>query len=195
VSRLHRAIARLIPEPHREWLLAHDSEGASIEGRAARLRWMLGALPIAGRAIASQAVHDPRSLLGGALMRTVVVTMSLLVAAVGTIVLGAYALMTEHPATMLPFALVPIVQGAFTLLFALGKLNKLGGIARLLELSGSTLALSVGAVGFAYGVVVNLTPMNVDPEYAPMAVSLLVAMHGLIALLAFAPTSAEPVGA
>jgi hypothetical protein len=187
MTRLHRVLAQIVDEPHREWLAAHAAERDAISGVGARARWLAGALGITVASVCAQIRQRPSSILGGVLMRVVVVTMSLLVSAVGLVVLGAYASMSEHPASMLPFAAVPILQGGFTLLFAYGKLDRLGAGARVMELSGSTLALAVGLLGFAFGAVSNLSATNVDPELAPMTVSLLIAMHGLAALLAFAP--------
>jgi hypothetical protein len=186
MSRIHRLLAPLVPPPGRDWVLAHEAEMDQLTGRRRRWRWALGVLPIAGRALAGQLRRHPRSFLGGALVKTVLVTLSLvdLAAGIGLVVLVVTPTGTPGP-VVLP-GLVLLVQGGYTLGVATGRLH--ADWALRLQITGSTLALLVGAAAVIAGAVQNVHPVNGDPEFAPMTIALLLALHGLVSLLAFVPT-------
>jgi hypothetical protein len=78
-------------------------------------------------------------------------------------------------------ALALILQGGFTLLWLSGRLEQWQGWASGLFAVGETTALVAGAVAtFAVMSAID----DSDPEYAPLMVAVVVAIHGLIGLLA-----------
>jgi len=193
MNRLHRALVHLVPAPRSEWIRAHEAELDHIEGRWPRWRWNLGLLPLAASALVRQIRHDPRSFLGGALMKTIVVTLSALnfVAGVGLLAI----LLLEPGAPMIAVALggALLVQSCFTLALVLGAFGRHQHAARHVQLTGSTLALVVGGVGFVVGFLANINPAGNDPEYGPMAIAFLLAAHGMASLVAFtSPRPTEP---
>ncbi len=187
MSRAHRILATIVPPPRRQWVLAHEAEFAHIEGRWRRWRWAFGLVRVAGWALVSQLLHDPRSFLGGALIRIVISTQSIVNVAAGAGLLVLYLSQSNVPVFVLILSLVLLLQGFYTVAFVAGVLRSHHDGARYLQLGGSTLALIVGAVGFAVGFFANLGPANADPEYGPMTIALLIAGHGLASLLAFTP--------
>lgn len=94
----------------------------------------------------------------------------------------------SHPhRSVLVLSIVLLVQGSYTVVFLSGSLRSHHEVARHLQLGGSTLALVAGAVGFVSGFLANIDPVNADPEYGPMTISLLIAVHGLTSLVVFLP--------
>lgn len=183
MNRLYQAAAALVPAPRRDWIDAHRAELEHIEGVWPRRRWALGLVPLTGKALVAQLGSDPRSFQGGTLMKTVVTTLSVLnvAAGVGLAVLAAFVEGT--PPMVFALSAVLLVQGAYTLAFMAGVLGS--GFAQVVELAGSTLALVVGGVATVGAAIANIDPVNGDPEYAPMAVAMLIAAHGLASLVAF----------
>jgi hypothetical protein len=181
MSTVYRLLASLVPGRSGDWLLAHGAELDALDEPAERRRWIAGLPRVFVTAMVGQLVKDPLSLRGGALMRTVVATLSAIEVAGGGALL-TLAVLTE---TLGPgvFAAVLIVQGGFTLLLLAGAFRRFAEPARHLQLAGSAAAVFVGLAGFAYGFLSNLAAT--DPEYAPMTLLLLVAMHGLASIAAF----------
>lgn len=187
MSRGHRILAAIVPSPRRQWVLAHEAEYDVIEGRWHRWRWTLGLVPIVGFALVSQLRHDPRSFLGGALMKAATFTLSILNVAAGMGLFVLYVSQSSPPAFVLVLSLALLVQGSYTVAFISGALRSHHEVARRAQLGGSTLALVAGTIGFAAGLLANIDPVNADPEYGPMTIALLIAGHGLFSLLAFTP--------
>lgn len=182
-------LATIVPPPRRQWVLAHEAEFDHIEGRWQRWRWAFGLVRVTGWALVSQLRHDPRSFLGGALTRIVISTQSIVNVAAGAGILVLYLQQSNAPVFVLILSLVLLLQGSYTVAFVAGVLRPHHDGARYLQLGGSTLALIVGAGGFAVGFSANLGPVNADPEYGPMILALLIAGHGLASLLAFTPNT------
>ncbi|MEE9228315.1 MAG: hypothetical protein V3U47_05035 [Acidimicrobiia bacterium] len=187
MSRGHRILAAIVPSPRRQWVLAHEAEYDVIEGRWQRSRWALGLVPIVGFALVSQLRHDPRSFLGGALMKAAIFTLSILNVAAGMGLLVLYVSQPSPPAFVLVLSLALLAQGSYTIAFIAGALRSHHEVARRAQLGGSMLALVAGTVGFAVGLFANINPVNADPEYGPMTIALLIAGHGFFSLLAFIP--------
>jgi hypothetical protein len=120
-------------------------------------------------------------------MKAATFTLSILNVAAGVGLLVLYVSRSSPPAFVLVLSLALLVQGAFTIAFVSGALRSHQEVARRVQLGGSTLALVAGTGGFAVGLLVNLDPVNADPEYGPMTIALLIAGHGLFSLLAFIP--------
>lgn len=187
MSRGHRILAALVPSPRRQWVLAHEAEYDVIEGRWQRWRWALGLASIVGFALVSQLRHDPRSFLGGVLMKAATFTLSILNVAAGVGLLVLYVSRSGSHLFVLALSLALLVQGSYTVAFISGALRSQHEVARQAQLGGSTLALVAGTVGFAVGLWANINPVNADPEYGPMTIALLIAGHGFFSLLAFIP--------
>jgi hypothetical protein len=190
MSRVHRLLASLIPGKRSEWVLAHGAELEAIGDPATRRRWLAGLPAVFARAIVAQLVGDPLSFRGGTLMRTVLATLSVIEVAGGAALL-VFAALTD-PVGPGTFAAVLLVQGGYTLALLSGALRRVEAPARHLQLAGSAAALFVGLAGFVAGFARNIDPANADPEFAPMTVLLLVALHGLASIATFAspPTAA-----
>ena len=189
MNRLHRRLAALVPSSRSEWIRAHEAELQVVEDRWQRWQWALGLVPLVGWALASQLRQDPRKFLGGFLMKTITATSSILTiaAAISLAVLYVYVTDPNRPLLLLGLSVALLIQGSYTLAFILGLFRSHNETARHLQLTGSTLALAVGTVGFATGFLANIDPVNNDPEYGPMTIALLIAAHGLTSLLAFTP--------
>lgn len=193
MRRAHRVLAAIVPEPRRDWIVAHAAELADIRNRRQRLRWMIGLIPLALRAAAGQLRHDPHTFLGGVLVRAVVVAASTvnLLAGIGlvTLVVSGH----DVPLPVLAPALALVAQGGYTLALILGARGSAGERPRQLQVWGSTLALLVGALWLIVGIVNNINPVDGDPEYGPMTIAVLLSGHGLASLLAFAAPHGEPI--
>ena len=120
-------------------------------------------------------------------MKVAISALSILNVAVGLGLMVLYTSESSPPMIVLVLSIALLVQGSYTLAFVSGALRSHHDIARHLQLGGSALALVAGTVGFLSGFLANIDPVNADPEYGPMAVSLLIVAHGLASLLAFIP--------
>lgn len=85
-------------------------------------------------------------------------------------------------------ALALVVQGGYTLLWLGGRLQRWQRWASGLFAAGETTALVAGAFA-TFGVVIAFE--DSDPEYAPLMVAVVVAIHGLVGLLALFTSSEE----
>jgi hypothetical protein len=85
-------------------------------------------------------------------------------------------------------ALALIVQGGYTLLWLGGRLRRWQRWASGLFAAGETTALAAGVFA-TFGVMSAFE--NSDPEYAPLMVAVVVAIHGLIGLLALFTSTEE----
>ena len=94
---------------------------------------------------------------------------------------------SDSPPTVLALGLALLIQGGFTLASMLNVFGFRHNAARKVQLVGSTFAVIVGVAGFTAGFLANFEAAGIDPEYGPMTMALLVAVHGLVSLLAFSP--------
>lgn len=85
-------------------------------------------------------------------------------------------------------ALALVLQGGYTLLWLSGRLQRWQPWASGLFAAAETTALLAGALG-TFGVVSTLG--DSDPEYAPLMVAVVVAIHGLVGLLALFTSNEE----
>jgi hypothetical protein len=185
MTRLYRILIALTPPPASEWLEAHAAEYASIPEHGRRRRWAFGAIPLFISTLWRQLKRQPRSYLGGTLMKTIVATVSLLNLIAGLLLLVAFIVSPGGPPAMLAHAAALVVQGGYALGLLAGAYRRFQDAAVKVQLVGSTLALLVGLIGFSIGLVENSVMAGGDPEYGPMTVALLLAAHGLASLLTF----------
>ena len=120
-------------------------------------------------------------------MKTIVASLSTLNLAAGSGLAVLYVIETSPSLLVLALSGTLLIQGGYTLALILGLFRSHNDTARHLQLTGSTLALAVGTVGFVTGFLANIAPVNNDPEYGPMTIALLIAAHGLTSLLASTP--------
>jgi hypothetical protein len=85
-------------------------------------------------------------------------------------------------------ALALIVQGGYTLLWLSGRLQRWHQWASGLFAAGETTALVAGAVA-TFGVLSAFD--DSDPEYAPLMIAVVVAIHGMVGLLALFTSNEE----
>ncbi len=182
MSRAHRALAALVPEPRNQWVLGHAAELETIDRASERRRWRLGLVPLFIHALVSQLVHDPKSFLGGALLRTAAAASSAINIAASIGLAAVYYV--EPIGLVLALALVLALQGGYTAAHLAGVFRTKRSAARLLQLAGSAAAFVVGTIGLTMRLGADLTPGG-DPEYGPTTVALLIAGHGLVSLLAW----------
>lgn len=185
MSLVYRLLASALPVPRKDWIRAHEAELATIEGRRDRIRWMLGVIPLWTVTLGHQLTHEPSTIIGGTLMRSVVATLSVVNIAAG-VGLGALYLLDTNPPIVAALSAVLLVQGVFTMVLIAGGFDRYRVRARHLQLVGSTLALVVGMVGVLNGLVTNLAAGNVDQEGGPLTIALLLGIHGCFSILAFA---------
>jgi hypothetical protein len=97
-----------------------------------------------------------------------------------------------NPPVVALLGTVLVIQGAFTLALLSGIFGDHRDGARHVQLTGSTLAVVVGSIGLVSATLTNLAPTSADPEYGPAAVAMLLVIHGLFSILAFARGDTDP---
>ena len=192
MTRIHRALAALVPGPRSDWITAHGAELATLEDPALRRRWARGVISVAVSALWAQLRNDPRSYLGGVLVKTVVAGVSVVNVLAG-LALGAGFLISEGaPLMMLALAVALATQGTYTLVVLAGGFGSLFRTAVNLQVAASTLAFVAGTIAFGIGLASNISPPTGDPEYGPMTVAMLLAIHGAASLLSFIERRNQP---
>ena len=187
MTRIHRILAALVPPPRREWIRAHAAELEHVRGRSQRRRWAIGLLTLTGAALVSQLKKDPQTFLGGTIVKSIVVTLSIINLVAGVSLAALYVIETDAPSLVLALSAGLVIQGSYTLAMILGAFHSRHAVARQLQLVGSTVALMIGFTAFVVWFLANVGPVNGDPEYAPMTIALVIAGHGFASLLTFAP--------
>lgn len=172
-------LSRLLPPDRRHWGDALLGESHQIESGPARARWLLGG----GRILLRSWLDWMR---GGNLMKTVVLTLSVMVGAMGLLVLVVMAIDRPQARVVPLIATALLVQGGYTIAYVLGRLRGRGPWPGRLLLAGAGLALVAGCFGFTAAVIQSIEPAGNDVEYAPLAISLLMGMHAASVLWAYA---------
>jgi len=145
---------------------------------------MLGLLPLSVKTFVRLLTHEPKSLIGGTLMRTVIATLSVINILAGA-GLAVLFFVDSSPSVVAVLSAALMVQGIFTVAVLVGAVGRHPEVTRHIQLAGSTLAFVVGSVGILTGMATNLAANNTDPEYGPTTIAMLLAMHGLFSLVAF----------
>lgn len=191
---VYRVLIGAVPPPFNVWIRAHEAELAFIDDRMSRILWAFGLVPLSIVTFTRLLAHKPSSLIGGTLMRSAVASLSFVNITAGFGLAVLYFADSNPPLVgALSFALV--TQGMFTLALLGGLLKKRYDFARHIQIAGSTLAVAVGSTGVLVGLVANLSPSAPDPEFGPMTVAMLFALHGVFSLIAFSsgrPDISEP---
>lgn len=177
MNRLHTFLAGIVPEPRRRWILGHAAELDAIDDRRARLRWMVGLLPLTTHALAAQLLCDPGSFLGGRLARLGTGALSVANLAGGVVLLAVSAAADLPILAAMPGAVL-VTQGGYTLVHLRGA-PRMSALQNVGSLVAAVLGMAAAAIGLA------LTVGAADPEYGPPTVAAAIALHGLVSLAAF----------
>ena len=115
------------------------------------------------------------------MLKTLLVVASLANCAGGLVLIATWALMWQHvPLIVLFIGASLLIQGAYTLLYLRGALDRWGELATGALFAGEGLAGFVGLGGLIQGIIHNI--QNADMEMAPVLAGLLMATHALLAL-------------
>lgn len=126
-------------------------------------------------------------LKGGNIMKTVVITSSVINVAFGLFVTGLFIFTGDNPGVVLVIGLAMIIQGTYTLAYATDRLASGEPWVTRILLSGQTVALVVGMGAGLITVIENLTiDAGEHHEYGPMAVAGLIAFQALVTLYLYA---------
>ena len=99
----------------------------------------------------------------------------------GLVLIATYALMWQRvPIIVLFIGASLLIQGAYTVLYLHGELDRWGGIATGALFAGEGLALCVGAGGLILGIMHNI--QHADMEMAPVLAGLLMFSQALLVL-------------
>lgn len=100
----------------------------------------------------------------------------------GLLLIATWATMHERvPVIVLFIGGSLLIQGAYTILYLQGELDRWGGIATGALFAGQALAACVGAAGFIQGIIHNI--QHDDMEMAPVLAGLLMLGQAVLALL------------
>jgi hypothetical protein len=100
----------------------------------------------------------------------------------GLVLIGTWATMWQHvPIIVLAIGGSLLIQGAYTILYLRGDLDRWGDLATGALFAGEGLSAVVGAGGLIQGIAHNIN--NADMEMAPVLAGLLMLVQALLALL------------
>jgi hypothetical protein len=111
-----------------------------------------------------------------------IVAASVVEALTGTVLAAVF--FVAGPWSAFVFGIVMVAQGGYTALVLLRRIE-----AKILFLIGEGVAFSVFGAAAVYGLVRNLDPANVDPEYAPMTLAVGIACQAVLASWALLRTT------
>ena len=116
------------------------------------------------------------------MLRMLVMLASIANVAGGFVLIGTWAAMSQHvPIVVLFIGGSLLIQGAYTVLYLHGDLDRWGDLATGALFAGEGLAACIGAGGLIQGIMHNIN--NADMEMAPVLAGLLMLVQALLALL------------
>jgi hypothetical protein len=116
------------------------------------------------------------------MLRLLVMLASIANCAGGLVLIATWATMWQHvPIIVLAIGGSLLVQGAYTILFLRGDLDRWGDLATGALFAGEALSAVVGAGGLIQGVIHNVN--DADMEMAPVLAGLLMLAQAVLALL------------
>ena len=119
-------------------------------------------------------------------MRTVLITLSVINGLMGLALLGVFVFTDDNPLVLLALAVSLMLQAGYTLAYMAGILDALEPWSTRALLTGETVALLVGFLGFVSSALHNIDPPRGDYEYGPLVVGTLIATQAATALWVFA---------
>ena len=116
------------------------------------------------------------------MLKMLVMLASIANCAGGLVLIATWATMWQHvPIIVLFIGGSLLIQGAYTVLYLRGDLDRWGGLATGALFAGEGLSACVGAGGLILGIAHNIN--NADMEMAPVLAGLLMLVQALLALL------------
>ena len=116
------------------------------------------------------------------MLRLLVMVASVANCAGGLVLIATWATMWQHvPVIVLFIGGSLLIQGAYTILYLRGDLDRWGDLATGALFAGEGLAAVVGAGGLIEGIIHNIK--NADMEMAPVLAGLLMLTQAVLALL------------
>jgi hypothetical protein len=116
------------------------------------------------------------------MLRLLVLLASFANCAGGVVLIGTWAMMWQRvPIIVLFIGGSLLIQGAYTVLYVHGELDRWGGIATGALFAGQGLAACVGLGGLIEGIIHNIN--NADMEMAPVLAGLLMLVQAVLTLL------------
>ena len=116
------------------------------------------------------------------MLKLLVMLASIANCAGGIVLIATWASMWERvPIIVLFIGGSLLIQGAYTLLYLRGDLDRWGDVATGALFAGEGLAACVGAGGLIQGIIHNMR--NADMEMAPVLAGLLMLVQAILALL------------
>jgi hypothetical protein len=116
------------------------------------------------------------------MLRLLVMLASIANCAGGLVLIATWATMWQHvPIIVLAIGGSLLIQGAYTILYLRGDLDRWGDLATGALFAGEALSAVVGAGGMLQGVIHNIN--DADMEMAPVLAGLLMLAQAVLALL------------
>ncbi len=116
------------------------------------------------------------------MLRLLVMLASIANCAGGLVLIATWATMWQRvPIIVLAIGGSLLIQGAYTILYLRGDLDRWGDLATGALFAGESLSAVVGAGGMIQGIAHNIN--NADMEMAPVLAGLLMLVQALLALL------------
>jgi hypothetical protein len=116
------------------------------------------------------------------MLKLLVMLASIANCAGGVVLIGTWATMWQRvPIIVLFIGGSLLIQGAYTILYLRGDLDRWGDLATGALFAGEGLSACVGAGGLIQGIIHNVN--NADMEMAPVLAGLLMLVQGVLALL------------
>ena len=116
------------------------------------------------------------------MLKMLVMLASIANCAGGLVLIATWATMWEHvPIIVLFIGGSLVIQGAYTILYLRGDLDRWGDLATGALFAGEGLAGCVGAGGLIQGIIHNIN--NADMEMAPVLAGLLMLVQAILALV------------
>jgi len=116
------------------------------------------------------------------MLKMLVMLASIANCAGGLVLIATWATMWEHvPIIVLFIGGSLLIQGAYTILYLRGDLDRWGELATGALFAGEGLAGCVGAGGLIQGIIHNIN--NADMEMAPVLAGLLMLVQAILALV------------
>ena len=116
------------------------------------------------------------------MLKLLVMLASIANCAGGVVLIATWAMMWQHVPIIVPFIGGSLlIQGAYTILYLHGDLDRWGDLATGALFAGEGLSACVGAGGLIQGIIHNI--QNADMEMAPVLAGLLMLTQAVLALL------------
>jgi hypothetical protein len=129
--------------------------------------------------------YSERTLNEDQMLKTALYFLSLVNAAFGLFLIGAYFF---YPGGGIPVVagltgLALLIQGIYTMVYITGSLERWHERAAQLFVSGETASILAGGLAAVQGFLYNLHPRNGDYEFLPMGLGVFMAVQAIVGLV------------